>query len=144
MSPRDAGHALGTLLVLLLAFALLALSATAAAIAGLAAAGQEAERLLAGEAADAAVARVLAGWPASRNGQPPQPAWPDLPAEITTDAVVAADDPTLPPPWRAGMSLPDDGAGIAIRHYTVVATGRARRGATVRVEQGFTLLEAAP
>ena len=44
---RAAGQALATLLILLVAFALLALSAMATALAGLAAAGQETEAALA-------------------------------------------------------------------------------------------------
>jgi hypothetical protein len=138
-----AGHALATLLVLLVAFALLALSAMAAALAALAAAGQEAESLQAQEAAEAAIARVLQRWPESRGGHPVAPAWPDLPPEITAGARVAADPVVAAAAWADGTSLGDDGEGLQSRHYTVIATGRARRGATAVLEQGFTVLEPA-
>jgi Tfp pilus assembly protein PilX len=143
MKPRTSGHALATLVVLLLAFALLALSAAAAALVSLATAGQETESALAQQAAEAAVRHVLADWPADTD-LPAAPAWPDLPPEITASARVRSDAPDLPAPWADGASLGDDGEGVLLRHYTIVATGRARRGATAVVEQGFTVLEPAP
>ena len=141
---RIAGSALATLLVLLVAFALVALSAMAAAVAALATAGQAAQSALAQEAAEAAIAGVLAGWPAGAAGRPPSPAWPDRPAEVTAQAEVQRDPPEAAQSWAAGTSLGDDGDGLVARHYTVLATGRARRGAAVTLEQGFTVLEPAP
>lgn len=138
---RATGQALATLLILLVAFALLALSAMATALAGLATAGQEAESALAQEAAEAAVAGVLRAWPQSRDGRGAAPAWPDLPPDITASAVVLQDPPEAATAWASGMSLGDDGDGLVLRHYTVVANGRARRGATVTLEQGFTVVE---
>lgn len=140
---RARGHALATLLVLLVAFALLALSAMATAVAGLATAGQATESAQAQEAAEAAIARTLADWPSSLRGQPTAPAWPDLPPEITASARIAADGPDAPRGWMDGASLADDGDGLELRHYTVIATGRARRGAAVTLEQGFSVLEPA-
>jgi type II secretory pathway pseudopilin PulG len=140
---RAAGQALATLLILLVAFALLALSAMATALAGLAAAGQETEAALAQEAAEAAIAGVLRDWPATRDGHPPAPAWPDLPSAVTASARVQRDPPEAATAWASGMSLGDDGEGLELRHYGVVATGRARRGAAVALEQGFTVVEPA-
>ncbi|MCU0975840.1 MAG: hypothetical protein MUC71_05935 [Steroidobacteraceae bacterium] len=140
---RATGQALATLLVLLVAFALLALSAMASALVGLATAGQEGETVQAQEAAEAAIAGVLRAWPASRDGRGVAPAWPDLPQDVTSDATVLADAPDAAAAWASGMSLGDDGEGLVLRHYTVVATGQARRGAAVTLEQGFTVVEPA-
>jgi type II secretory pathway pseudopilin PulG len=140
---RANGQALATLLILLVAFALLALSAMATALAGLATAGQEAESALAQEAAEAAIAGVLRSWPATRVGRDPAPAWTDLPPDITAAAAVLTDPPDAAAPWASGVSLGDDGEGLVQRHYSVVATGRARRGAMVTLEQGFTVMEPA-
>lgn len=138
------GTALGTLLVLLVAFALLAVSAMVAAVAGLASAGQELESAHALAAAEATAARVLAHWPAAVAATPAVPtaaAWPDMPADLRAGATLRRDPPGLAQPWPSGTSLGDDGAGLVLRHYTITATGLARRGARATVEQGFTVLE---
>ncbi len=136
------GSALATMSLLLVAFALLALSAAAAALSSLAAAAQEAESALAQQAAEAAIERVLAAWPTAGD-LPEQRAWPDLPPEVTAGARLGADAPGRAAPWADGASLGDDGEGLVARHYTLVATGRARRGASATVEQGFLVLEQA-
>jgi len=142
---RSRGSALGTLLVLLLAFALLAVSAMVAAVAGFASAGQELESAHALAAAEAAAARVLAHWPDAASADLPIAApWPDMPAERVAGATLRRDPPGVAQPWPSGASLGDDGAGFVLRHYTITATGRARRGARVTVEQGFTVLEPGP
>lgn len=141
---RPAGSALAALLILLVAFALLALSALAVSVASLATAGQAAQSAQAQEAAEAAIAAVLRGWPAAAQDRPPSPAWPDAPSWITADARVARDPPEAAGAWAFGTSLADDGEGLVARHYTVTATGRARRGAAVTLEQGFSVLEPAP
>lgn len=140
---HQTGQALATLLILLVAFALLALSAMATALAGLATAGQETESAVAQEAAEAAIADVLRSWPASRDGRDTAPAWADLPPEITAAAAVLTDPPDAATAWASGMSLGDDGEGLVQQHYSVIATGRARRGAIVTLEQGFTVVEPA-
>lgn len=132
-------------MLLLLGLALLALAGSAAAIAALALAGLDEQHALAFEAAEAGIARALrriadgAVWPQ----EPTETTtWPALGLGVATRVEIRA-DPEDGAGWPAGFSIGLGDSAFVTRHLTIVADGRAGRGAAVRLEQGVTVLAAA-
>lgn len=140
--PRARGAALGIGLLLLLLLLLLGLAGMSAALAGLLMAGNDRHQRQAFDAAEAGIARALAGaapapgatqrWPAA----PVDAAW--LP-RVTVAVVVTplpCPAPCAPP---EGFSLDAGGGTLLARYFTISATGSAPPARAVHEQVAYVL-----
>jgi len=135
MRCQASGFALAVVLVLLLGLSLLAVAGFGAAVAAVALASYAEQAALAFQAAEAGNARTMAS-PADRLESS---VWPTQWPSVTVRSSLQADPPDEPGSWPPGFSIGSN--GFRRRHYSVLSTGRAGRGAAVALEQGFAVIE---
>jgi Tfp pilus assembly protein PilX len=141
---KDRGVALAVTLILLSGLGALAMAAAAAAAAALSLSGHQQFVQRAFEAAEAGIAESLELAAMTRSSSAiPSSEFPTTGPilahfEATTTADPAAG--TLP----VGFSVGENSGTFSARHFFIVSDGRAGRGARVRLEQGFYLVEPAP
>jgi len=141
-SGQTRGMALAVVLVLLLGLTVLALAGSAAAIASLALAGLDHQSALAFEAAEAGIARSVRA--IAQGATLPADAvfeqtWPRLAPAAMTRVLLRVDRTPAASTWADGFSA-GSGDTFARVHVTLIADGRAGRGAAVRIEQGLTFI----
>jgi opacity protein-like surface antigen len=129
--------ALAVVLILLSGLALLAVAGLGGALASVALSGFDEQSALAFEAAEAGVARSLRSGAAIATAVP---AWPALLPDVTTRTEILADPPGGDTAWPEGFSVGAGGEAFVTSHRTIRAEGRARRGAVVRIEQGYFVI----
>jgi Tfp pilus assembly protein PilX len=139
MNPAQRGTALVVTLLLLGGLGALALTAAAAAVAGLSLTGHQQFAQQAFEAAEAGVAHALALAARSRseatiNATP----YPDEAGAASFEARIVRDTSSGPLP--AGFSIGAQPGAFGAEQYYVVSDGFAGRDAGVRIEQGFYLV----
>jgi hypothetical protein len=137
MREKHEGSALVVTLVLLSGLGALALAAAAAAMTALALAGHQQTTQNAFEAAEAGIVRALLNAASVPSGGVDAGSiLPDVPtaaAEFTTETHEAVGPGALP----TGFTVGENAGAFTARHYFVTADGASRRGARVRLEQGF-------
>jgi hypothetical protein len=136
MIRLERGMALAVVMVLLLGLTVLAVAGLSGAVAAVALSGLDEQSALAFEAAEAVIARTLRSRVAPSDAQ----AWPDLWPQVTARAEIRADHFESVAALPEGFSLGAGGGAFATRHYTIVAEGRAGRGTSVRLEQGYAVI----
>ena len=139
----DRGVALVVSLVLLSGLGSLALAAAAAAAVALALSSHQQFAQIAFEAAEAGIVASLARAAETRSaGAIPATGFPDAGTPVASFEAVttaAADAGALP----VGFSIGENPGSFSARHFFIVSDGRAGRGARIRLEQGFYLVEPA-